>query len=266
VQHQPIAELHLPFWVHSLGVSYLAAGQVFEPLITIEAAAVGFEQANGGSLFLDEIGEIPVAIQIKLLRVLQERSFERVGGNETIQVDVRLMAATNKDLAREVREHRFREDLYYRLNVVHIEMPPLRSRSNDIVVLAEHFLQKFARENHRRVDGLSDAARSKIIAHGWPGNVRELENAMERAVVFSEGSTIEADALPFQDALPSLDGIRIPGATMAEIEKYAILNTLEAVEGSTTRAAEILDISVRTIQYRLQEYGGAGRDKERRGE
>jgi two-component system, NtrC family, response regulator HydG len=214
-----------------------------------------FEQADGGTLFLDEIGEIPAATQVKLLRVLQEKSFERVGGNETIKVDVRLVAATNKDLAAEVRDRRFREDLYYRLNVVHIEMPPLRLRGQDIVVLAEHFLRKFGRESHRQIDGLTPAARSKLVAHRWPGNVRELENAMERALVFSEGNMVDADALPFDTAPDAPDGIRIPGATLAELEKHAILATLEAAEGSTTRAAEILDISVRTIQYRLHEYG-----------
>jgi two-component system, NtrC family, response regulator HydG len=214
-----------------------------------------FEQADGGTLFLDEIGEIPAATQVKLLRVLQEKTFERVGGNESIKVDVRLIAATNKDLATEVREKRFREDLYYRLNVVDIGMPPLRLRGQDVVILAEHFLSKFARENHRQLDGLSPAVRSKLMAHRWPGNVRELENAMERAVVFSEGNTVEADALPFDAAPDSPDGIRIPGATLAELEKHAILATLDAAEGSTVRAAEILDISVRTIQYRLHEYG-----------
>ena len=214
-----------------------------------------FEQADGGTLFLDEIGEIPAATQVKLLRVLQERTFERVGGNEPIKIDVRVVAATNKDLTAEVRERRFREDLYYRLNVVHIDMPALRLRGSDVIVLADHFLRKFARENHRQIDGLSAAARTKLMAHRWPGNVRELENAMERAVVFTEGDSVEPDALPF-DAMPeTTDGVRIPGASMAEIEKYAILSTMEAAQGSTTRAAEILDISVRTIQYRLHEYG-----------
>jgi two-component system, NtrC family, response regulator HydG len=215
-----------------------------------------FEQANGGTLFLDEIGEIPMATQIKLLRVLQERTFERVGSNESISVDVRVVAATNKDLAEEVREKRFREDLYYRLNVVRIEMPPLRQRGNDIVLLAEHFLQRFARENNRRIDSFSEAARAKLVAHRWPGNVRELENAIERAVVFTEGEVVEAEALPF-DATPATieGGPRIPGATMAELEKHAILSTLEAVNGSTSKAAEMLDISARTIQYRLHEYG-----------
>ena len=217
-----------------------------------------FEQANGGTLFLDEIGEIPLATQIKLLRVLQERTFERVGGNESITVDVRVVAATNKNLADEVREKRFREDLYYRLNVVHIEMPPLRQRGNDVVLLAEHFLRRFARENNRRIDHFSDGARAKLVAHRWPGNVRELENAIERAVVFTEGEVVEAEALPFDTAPATIEGgPRIPGATMAELEKHAILATLEAVGGSTSKAAEMLDISARTIQYRLHEYGVA---------
>ncbi|HEY0464900.1 MAG TPA: sigma-54 dependent transcriptional regulator [Polyangiaceae bacterium] len=213
-----------------------------------------FEQADGGTLFLDEVAEIPAATQVKLLRVLQEKTFERVGGNESVKVDVRLLAATNKDLASEVRERRFREDLYYRLNVVHLEMPALRLRGQDVATLADHFLRKFARENHKQLKGLSPAARAKLLSHRWPGNVRELENAMERAVVFSEGEWIEPEALPFQ-VPEATNGLRIPGANMAEIEKHAILATLEAAEGSTTRAAEILDISVRTIQYRLHEYG-----------
>jgi two-component system, NtrC family, response regulator HydG len=214
-----------------------------------------FEQADGGTLFLDEIGEIPMATQVKLLRVLQEKTFERVGGNDSVKVDVRLLAATNKDLATEVRERRFREDLYYRLNVVHLEMPPLRLRGQDVATLADHFLRKFARENQRQIDGLSPAARAKLIAHRWPGNVRELENAMERAVVFTEGALVEPEALPFAVSPEVSDGVRIPGASMAEIEKHAILSTIEAAQGSTTRAAEILDISIRTIQYRLHEYG-----------
>jgi two-component system response regulator HydG len=218
-----------------------------------------FEQAQGGTLFLDEIGEIPLATQVKLLRVLQEKTFERVGGNESITVDVRLVAATNRDLAADVREGRFREDLYYRLNVVHIEMPPLRIRGADVLVLANHFLRRFAEENHKAIDGFTDRARGKFVGPRWPGNVRELENAIERAVVLCEGSTIDEGDLPV-DVAPITQGtVRIPGATMAEIEKFAIMTTLEATNGSTTKAAEMLDISVRTIQYRLNEYGVAGR-------
>jgi two-component system response regulator HydG len=220
-----------------------------------------FEQANGGTLFLDEVGEIPMATQVKLLRVLQERTFERVGGNEPIQVDVRLVAATNRDLAADVHEGRFREDLYYRLNVVHIDMPPLRVRDTDVLLLANHFLRRFAAENKRKIEGFSDRARAKIVAHRWPGNVRELENAIERAVVLCDGTSIEEDHLPIDVAPVAKGAVRIPGATMAEIERYAILSTLEATNGSTTRAAEMLDISIRTIQYRLHEYGLAAKSK-----
>jgi DNA-binding NtrC family response regulator len=214
-----------------------------------------FEQAHRGTLFLDEIGEITPAVQVKLLRVLQERAFERVGGGETLKVDVRLIAATNRDLAKDVREGRFREDLYYRLNVVHIELPPLRLRGRDSLLLAEHFLRRFVEENHAKITGFSDAARAKLTRHTWPGNVRELENAVERAVVLCDGDEIAAEHLPFEGAADVQGGVRIPGSTMAEIEQHAILSTLDAVQGSTARAAEILDISVRTIQYRLHTYG-----------
>ena len=215
-----------------------------------------FEQANEGTLFLDEIGEIPAATQIKLLAVLQERRFERVGGNESVKVDVRILAATNRDLKADVAAGRFREDLYYRLNVVTIDVPPLRLRGSDILVLAEHFLRRFALENHKQVEGFSARAKTKLRSHHWPGNVRELENAIERAVVLCEGSQIDADHLPYASpTAESLSGITVPGATLAELERYAIIKTLEAAEGSTARAAEMLDVSVRTIQYRLNQYG-----------
>jgi two-component system response regulator HydG len=219
-----------------------------------------FEQANGGTLFLDEIGEIPASVQVKLLRVLQERTFERVGGNEAIRVDVRLVAATNRDLGVEVSEGRFREDLFYRLNVVHVDMPPLRARGNDLLALASHFLHRFAEENGKPVRGFTDAALAKLAAHRWPGNVRELENAIERAVVLCEGEMIDAENLPIAVPAGKAD-VHIPGSTMAELEKHAILATLDAVGGSTTRAAEMLDISVRTIQYRMHEYGVAAAKK-----
>ena len=214
-----------------------------------------FEQAAGGTLFLDEIGDITPLTQVKLLRVLQEKTFERVGGNEAITVDVRVVAATNQDLSALVREGRFREDLFYRLNVVHLEMPPLRLRGADVVTLASHFLRKFSEENHKPVDGFTEAARAKILSYRWPGNVRELENAVERAVVLCSGDKLDEGDLPFEASDSSFGALRIPGSTMAELERHAILKTLEAVDGSTSRAAEMLDISVRTIQYRLSEYG-----------
>jgi two-component system, NtrC family, response regulator HydG len=224
-----------------------------------------FEQAHEGTLFLDEVGEIPPATQIKLLRVLQQRSFERVGGNEAIKVDVRVIAATNRDLAAEVASGKFREDLYYRLNVVHVEMPPLRQRGGDIMALADHFLARFALDNHKSIEGFTDRARTKLRSYQWPGNVRELENSIERAVVLCDVASIDDTHLPFGSANHApLSGITIPGATLAELEKVAILKTLDSVGGSTVRAAEVLDISVRTIQYRLHEYGIA-KERDRSG-
>jgi two-component system response regulator HydG len=222
-----------------------------------------FAQADGGTLFLDEVAEISSAVQLKLLQLLQKSTPERARGNDAVSVDVRVIAATSKDLLREVREGRFREELYYRLSVVQIDLPPLKFRGNDVMLLAEYFMRKFSGESQRSIDGFSDEARAKLLSHGWPGNVRELENAIERAVVFSEGSTVQADALPFDSISPYFEGIGVPGAPLAEIERYAIMKTLEAVGGSTVRAAHMLDISVRTIQYRLNEYGSAVAAKSR---
>ena len=217
-----------------------------------------FEQANGGTLFLDEVGEIPLAMQVKLLRVLQERTFERIGGNESLHTDVRVISATNRDLFAEVEAGKFREDLYYRLNVVHIDMPPLRFRGGDATILANHFLRRFAADNQKNIESFSDEARAKIASYAWPGNVRALENAIERAVVLAEGPVIGIDDLPLEnDVHATASTVRIPGATMEQIEREAILKTLEACDGSTTRAAEVLGISVRTIQYRLHQYGRA---------
>ena len=228
-----------------------------------------FRQADGGTLFLDEIGEISPAIQVKLLRFLQEREFERVGGNETIKVDVRIVAATNRDLLALVREGKFREDLYYRLNVVSIEMPPLRARPGDIPLLATHFLRKYASENGKEILGFSDDALSVLVHYAWPGNVRELENAVERAVVVCRGHEIRVEDLvptiASQATSPPIGSLLpvVPGASMADLEHYAIIKTLEHVGGSTTRAAEILGISPRTIQYRLREYAGVPRSGHR---
>jgi two-component system response regulator HydG len=254
--HKPFVSVHCASLAETLLESELF-GHEKGSFTGADRRRVGrFEQAHEGTLFLDEVGEIPPSIQVKLLTVLQERRFERVGGNESIKVDVRIVAATNRDLEADVAAGKFREDLYYRLNVVHAEMPPLRLRGGDILVLAEHFLRKFALEDHKAIDGFTDRARMKLRGHRWPGNVRELENAVERAVVLCEDDKIDEDHLPFgSHAAAIIDGIAVPGATMAELEKFAILKTLDAVEGSTVRAAEMLDISVRTIQYRLHEYG-----------
>jgi DNA-binding NtrC family response regulator len=216
-----------------------------------------FEQADSGTLFLDEVSEIPMPVQVKLLRFLQERQFERVGGNETLRVDTRIVAATNKDLRQLVDDGRFREDLYYRLNVVRLEVPPLRARPSDIPLLADHFLRRFAAENDKLLSGFSDDAMNALISQPWPGNVRELQNAVEQAVVLCRGDRVEAEHLPLSKVANDAESIRlmIPGVTLAELERFAILRTLDAVHGSPSRAAAILGISRRTIQYRLQEWG-----------
>jgi DNA-binding NtrC family response regulator len=217
-----------------------------------------FAQAHGGTLFLDEIGEISPSVQVKLLRFLQEHEFERVGGNDTVRVDVRIIAATNRDLQSEVARGRFREDLYYRLNVINLEMPALRERASDIPLLAMHFLRRFAGDNAKTITGFSDEALARLTAYRWPGNVRELENVVERAVVLCTAERIGASELPPHlgpAATPS--GIQIPGSTLDEIERYAITKALEATGGSTSKAAELLGISVRKIQYKLHEYASA---------
>jgi Nif-specific regulatory protein len=230
-----------------------------------------FKLAHGGTLFLDEISEVSPAIQVKLLRVLQEREFERVGGNETLKVDVRIIAATNRDLTQLVRDGKFREDLYYRLNVVALRLPPLRERREDIPMLADFFLQRFARDAGKRLRGFSPEALSALTAYAWPGNVRELENAIERAVVLAREGLVEREhfSLPTVVATPtsrppesvapapqSAHGPMptVPGATLADLERFAILSSLDACGGSTHRAAAMLDVSVRMIQYRLREY------------
>jgi DNA-binding NtrC family response regulator len=226
-----------------------------------------FVQAEGGTLFLDEIGDITLAVQVKLLRFLQERQFERVGGSETLTADVRVIAATHRDLAESVRKGSFREDLYYRLNVVTIEMPPLRLRTVDIPLLAMHFVKRFGTENQKAIAGFTPEALDRLSRYAWPGNVRELENAIERAVILARGEHIEAADLP-PSVVPTIpDGMPlVPGATIAELERYAILRTLEHTGGSTSRAAEILGISARTIQYRLQQYQSSAPAKPEPGE
>src|ERR1700682_3308534 len=224
-----------------------------------------FELADGGTLFLDEIGEISPTVQVKLLRALQTREFERVGGTQTIKVDVRVVAATNRDLAAEVKASHFREDLYYRLNVVAVTLPPLRRRRGDIPALAAHFIEKYCQAYGKSIKGLTAGTLNAMLAHDLPGNVRELENAIERAVVLCKGTELTADDLPatLRGPRPTQRGARrIPGASLAEIEREAILRTLELHSGSTSRAAEMLGISVRKIQYRLKEYAGEKSDGE----
>ncbi|HEY5939133.1 MAG TPA: sigma-54 dependent transcriptional regulator [Kofleriaceae bacterium] len=222
-----------------------------------------FQIADGGTLFLDEIGEISQSIQVKLLRFLQEHEFERVGGTQTIRVDVRVIAATNRNLPEEVAKGRFREDLYYRLNVVGLEMPALRERRTDIPALAMFFLDRYTKQNGKTIDSFTPETMELLMAYDWPGNVRELENAVERAVVLTTSSQIETRQLP-PNVRPKTSpaGLPvIPGSSMHDVERYVILETLKSCGGATSRASEILGISTRKIQYKLHEYSEAPRSE-----
>jgi DNA-binding NtrC family response regulator len=216
-----------------------------------------FRRADGGTLFLDEIGSCPPSMQVKLLRFLQTRRYERVGGKETLTADVRLLAATNRDLETEVAEGRFRQDLYYRLNVVQIRLPPLRLRRSDIPALAVSFLERFAAENRRRIEGFSRDALEQLMLYSWPGNVRELEHAVEHAAVMVQGRRVMPHDLPRSIVRPVNDPLQvtIPGSTLADIERVAILKSLMAVGGRATEAAAMLGISKSKIYYRLRDYG-----------
>jgi two-component system response regulator FlrC len=271
-----------------------------------------FEQADGGTLVLDEIGELPLSLQGKLLRVLQERVVDRLGGTRPISVDVRLIALTNRDLATEVKEGRFREDLYYRLNVIPLRLPPLRERSGDLRLLAAHFAERCARENDRPTPRISDAFFLALELHGWPGNIRELENAIQRCVVLNNGAPLRArdlgwllppealEGLPEDSAqeaapanpqegapaaFPVLDPVvaggsvrladpRQPlvgaplgslvalplGLSLPELERFWLLSTLSALDGNRTHCAQQLDIALRTVRNKINEYRADGFD------
>jgi len=219
-----------------------------------------FERADHGTLFLDEIGEMTPATQAKILRVLQEREFEPVGGSRSIQVDTRIISATNRNLEEEVAADRFREDLYYRLNVVTIAVPPLRERLSDIPLLAEHFLEQYAARNHRTFKGIAPQAMDLLMRYSWPGNVRELENVIERAVIMARGDHIGTEHFPStisdQESATSGHSPTLPsGRSLKEVEREMILQTLDDMGGNRTQTAKILGISRRTLQLKLKEYG-----------
>jgi DNA-binding NtrC family response regulator len=216
-----------------------------------------FELAHRGTIFLDEIGEISLSVQIKLLRVLQDRSFERVGGEETIEVDVRLIAATNRDLKEAIGKGEFREDLYYRLNVVNIRIPPLRERTEDIPLLISSFLTEFAQANSKRIEGIDTRARTALYNYFWPGNVRELRNCIESAVVMCRGNQITSEDLPPHiHSSGDKNFIRLGlGQTLAEAEREIIRAVLLRQNGNKTRAAELLGIGRKTLHRKIQEYG-----------
>ncbi|MGD8983412.1 MAG: sigma-54 dependent transcriptional regulator [Desulfobacteraceae bacterium] len=220
-----------------------------------------FRQAHGGSIFLDEISEMSLAMQVKLLRVLQEREITRVGGEEVIQVDVRLIAATNKDLLKEIETGRFREDLFYRLNVVTLNMPPLRERREDVPLLAKHFLEMFSEKNRKTIKGFTPQAMDQFLRYDWPGNVRELMNAVERAVVLASSEYLDEKDLPLVLKDKTAEGgipreQVIPGdLPLEEVEKVSILNTLELAGGNKSEAARRLGITRRTLHKKLKKYG-----------
>jgi two-component system response regulator HydG len=214
-----------------------------------------FEMANHGTLFLDEVGEMSLTTQVKLLRVLQENVIERLGGNEPIHIDVRIIAATNTDLPTMVTEGRFREDLFYRLNVINLELPSLRSRGEDIVLLSNFFLQKYNEKNGKQLAGFTPAALEVMGKYAWPGNVRELENAIERAVVLSKDSLVDVDILPNSVVMgrKRSDTVNIPvGTTLRDAEMELIQATLDSTGGDKETAANILGIASRTIYRKMQ--------------
>jgi two-component system response regulator HydG len=214
-----------------------------------------FELADGGTIFLDEIGEMSLPTQTKILRVLQEREFEPVGGTKTIKVDVRIIAATNKQLEQEVSKGRFREDLYYRINVVPITIPPLRERSEDIPLLAGHFLRIYSEKNKRAIRGFEPGVMQAFMQHSWPGNVRELENIVERMVIMSRGDTVGLNDLPPALASHQQEEGRTPSPTsLRDVERETIVKTLRQTGGNRTKTAAILGITRKTLQNKIKEY------------
>jgi two-component system response regulator HydG len=217
-----------------------------------------FQLAHKSSIFLDEVAEMASTTQAKILRVLQEREFEPIGSTQTIKVDTRVIAATNKNLEEEIKEGRFREDLYYRLNVVNLEVPPLRERREDISLLADFFLKRYAEKNKRLIKGFTPRAMDLLMRYEWPGNVRELENVVERAVIMARGEMITPPEFPdiLQELDPEVKATYVdlsPGRTLKDVEKDMIIRTLEETGGNRTHAAKILGISRRTLQLKLKE-------------
>ncbi len=218
-----------------------------------------FEQADTGTVFLDEIGDVPAAIQVKLLRILQEREFERLGSNVTRHIDVRVIAATNQDLRAALEQGTFREDLYYRLNVVPLNIPPLRDRKQDIPFLANHFVHKLAPDSGSRVEGMTDAAMEKLMSYHWPGNVRELENVIERSLVMCAGTTLDANDIKLENAprpRPQAENNFLPeGMTLDQYEQDLIREALRRADGNKSHAARLLGLTRNALRYRLTQMG-----------
>jgi DNA-binding NtrC family response regulator len=232
-----------------------------------------FEVADRGTLFLDEIGELDIGMQAKLLRALQEREIRRVGGTRTMKVDVRVVAATNRDLRAMVSDGRFRDDLYYRINVLSVDVPPLRERRDDIPVLIDYFLKKHTRNTSRLVRGLTPETRRLMMDYSWPGNVRQLESAIERAILLCEGDLITVEDLPLevrQEARPTTEGaFKLPpeGISFEDVERSLIIQAMEQTDYNITKSAKLLGLTFRTLQYRLEKFGikrpdGRGKEEE----
>jgi two-component system response regulator HydG len=217
-------------------------------------------RATGGTLLLDEIGEMPLGLQPKLLRALQERRVRPVGSNEEVGFDARIIAATNRDLEAAVEERRFREDLYYRINVIHVHLPPLRARGSDVLLLAQHFLGRLSRQSEKRIDGLSPQVAEKLLAYTWPGNVRELQNCMERAVALARFEEVMVEDLPEKIRSYRRQAVLVDSddpselLTMEEVERRYILRVLEAAGGNKTIAARILGFDRKTLYRKLESY------------
>jgi transcriptional regulator with PAS, ATPase and Fis domain len=219
-----------------------------------------FEVADGGTVFLDEIGDMPQALQAKMLQVLEDRTFKRLGGLVDIHVNVRVVAATNTDLERAVREERFRTDLYYRLNTFPIRIPALRERQADIPVLVRYFVDRFNREFNKKIEALDEAAMSKLVHHPWPGNVRELRNAVERAMILGQGPILKPEDFAFSIEGSSATGERLlelpgEGLDVDELEKDLVFQALERCQGNQSRAAQLLGMTRDQIRYRIEKYG-----------
>jgi len=229
-----------------------------------------FEEADGGTILLDEISEMDMRLQSKLLRVLQEREVDRIGGSKPVKVNIRILATSNRNLQEEVKKGTFREDLYFRLNVITLPMPALRERKEDIKPLADHFIEKYSKANGIQVRKLTDAALAKLTGYAWPGNVRELENAMHRTILLASGPAIEPDAISLQGSTdtpttpqlatnnPQPMGKQMVGRTVDSVEQELILDTLNHCLGNRTHAANILGISIRTLRNKLKQYGEQG--------
>ncbi len=255
-KEKPFVQVHCASFAESLLESELFGHEKGAFTGAMQRVRGRFEMANDGTLMLDEIGEVNQVVQVKLLRVLQEKKFERVGGSETISVDTRIIAATNRDLEEEIKKGTFREDLYFRLNVVHIHIPPLRERKEDIPLLIASFMKEFAEENDKKITSIEQKARTALYNYDWPGNIRQLQNCIQSAVVMSSDDVIHFEDLPspLREKAESSSIVIPMGSNMEEAEKQIILQTLENQNNNKTKTADILGIGRRTLHRKLDEY------------